>query len=75
MVRRWPCTQAPEGKYIYVGGRSATNAARRCGGTAGTERSKEGIKPGETIVIDGQLRLVPGSRISIKGGTPQKADS
>jgi multidrug efflux system membrane fusion protein len=26
-----------------------------------------GIKPGETIVTDGQLRLVPGSTISIKG--------
>jgi membrane fusion protein, multidrug efflux system len=25
-----------------------------------------GVKPGESIVIDGQLRLVPGSRVSIK---------
>jgi len=25
-----------------------------------------GIKAGETIVVDGQLRLVPGSRVSIK---------
>ena len=28
---------------------------------------KEGLKPGETVVTDGQLRLVPGSRISVKG--------
>jgi len=27
-----------------------------------------GVKPGETIVTDGQLRLVPGSRVSVKGG-------
>ena len=38
---------------------------------------KSGLKPGETVVTDGQLRLVPGSRVSIKdraspaeGGTP-----
>jgi multidrug efflux system membrane fusion protein len=27
-----------------------------------------GVKPGETVVTDGQLRLVPGSRVSIKSG-------
>ena len=33
---------------------------------------KDGLKPGETIVTDGQLRLVPGTRVSIKGsqGSP-----
>jgi membrane fusion protein, multidrug efflux system len=31
-----------------------------------------GITPGETVVTDGHLRLVPGSRISVKG---QNADS
>ena len=31
-----------------------------------------GLEPGETVVTDGQLRLVPGSRISVKG---QAADS
>jgi multidrug efflux system membrane fusion protein len=31
-----------------------------------------GVEPGETVVTDGQLRLVPGSRISVKG---QNADS
>jgi multidrug efflux system membrane fusion protein len=25
-----------------------------------------GLEPGETVVTDGQLRLVPGSRISVK---------
>jgi multidrug efflux system membrane fusion protein len=28
----------------------------------------EGLKPGETIVTDGQLRLVPGSRVAVKQG-------
>jgi multidrug efflux system membrane fusion protein len=29
---------------------------------------KEGLKPGETVVVDGQNRLIGGSRISIKSG-------
>jgi len=29
---------------------------------------REGLKAGETVVTDGQLRLVPGSRVSIKSG-------
>jgi multidrug efflux system membrane fusion protein len=36
---------------------------------------RDGVKPGETVVTDGQLRLVPGSRISVRTGTGQKADS
>jgi multidrug efflux system membrane fusion protein len=46
--------------------------------TATTETIlQEGVKPGETVVTDGQLRLVPGSRITVKGSssTPEKADS
>jgi len=36
-----------------------------------------GVKPGETIVLDGQLRLIPGSRVSIKDAAAggQKASS
>jgi multidrug efflux system membrane fusion protein len=26
-----------------------------------------GVEPGETVVTDGQIRLVPGSKISVKG--------
>ena len=29
---------------------------------------RTGVKPGETIVTDGHLRLVPGSRVSVKSG-------
>jgi hypothetical protein len=35
--------------------------------TAGADTViKEGLKPGEAVVTDGQLRLVPGSRINVK---------
>ena len=33
---------------------------------------KQGLKPGETVVTDGQLRLTPGSRISVKSGPDSK---
>jgi multidrug efflux system membrane fusion protein len=36
---------------------------------------KSGLKPGETVVTDGQIRLTPGSRVSIKSGDSQKAAS
>ena len=34
---------------------------------------KDGLKAGETVVTDGQLRLVPGSRVSIKNAAATKA--
>ncbi len=33
---------------------------------------QRGLQAGDTVVTDGQLRLVPGSRISVKGEDPQK---
>jgi membrane fusion protein, multidrug efflux system len=36
---------------------------------------KAGLKAGETVVTDGQLRLIPGSRISIKSGPGSKVAS
>jgi multidrug efflux system membrane fusion protein len=34
-----------------------------------------GLKPGETVVTDGQLRLIPGSRVSVKTGDTEKTGS
>lgn len=70
----------PDGRYVYVvkGDQTVEMRPVVVSRTAGSETVlKEGVKVGETIVTDGQLRLVPGSRISIKGkgGTEQKADS
>jgi multidrug efflux system membrane fusion protein len=33
---------------------------------------QRGLQPGDTVVTDGQLRLVAGGRVSIKGDDPQK---
>jgi multidrug efflux system membrane fusion protein len=68
----------PEGQYVYVVKEDQTVDMRgvTVARTAGTETVlKDGVKPGEIIVIDGQLRLVPGSRINVKGGGTPKADS
>ena len=68
----------PEGQYVYVVKNDQTVEMRpvTVSRTAGKETIlRSGVKPGETVVTDGQLRLVPGSRISIKGETGLKADS
>ncbi|MGH9141599.1 MAG: efflux RND transporter periplasmic adaptor subunit [Vicinamibacterales bacterium] len=36
---------------------------------------KSGLAPGETVVTDGQLRLNPGTKVSIKNGQPAKVTS
>ncbi len=59
----------PEGQYVFVVTRDRTVDMRAVtvARTAGTETViKEGVKAGETVVTDGQLRLVPGSRINVK---------
>jgi multidrug efflux system membrane fusion protein len=68
----------PDGHYVYVvkGDKTVEMRPVVVARTAGVETVlREGAKPGETVVTDGQLRLVPGSRISIKSRTPDKADS
>ena len=41
--------------------------------TGATETVIEsGLKPGETVVTDGHLRLVPGARITVKGQSEQQ---
>jgi multidrug efflux system membrane fusion protein len=63
-----------QGTYVFVVKADQTVdlrpvAVERSNGTETV--IKDGLKPGETIVTDGHLRLVPGSKVSIKGsGTP-----
>jgi multidrug efflux system membrane fusion protein len=67
----------PQGQYVFVVKPDKTVDLRSVNvdRTAGTDTVlKDGVAPGETVVTDGQLRLLPGSRISVKGGG-QKATS
>jgi multidrug efflux system membrane fusion protein len=35
----------------------------------------KGIEPGETIVTDGQLRLIPGIKVQVRGASARSAGS
>jgi len=68
----------PDGQYVFVVKADQTVEMRpvTIARTAAKETViRDGVKPGETVVTDGQLRLLPGSRISVRTGTGQKADS
>ena len=66
-----------QGQYVFV-----VNAEQKVDlrpvtvkRTSATETVIEsGLKPGETVVTDGHLRLVPGSRITVKGQGETPAD-
>jgi multidrug efflux system membrane fusion protein len=58
-----------QGNYVFVikADQSADLRPVEIARTGGIETIiKSGVKQGETVVTDGQLRLVPGSRVSIK---------
>lgn len=60
------------GQYVYVIKPDRTAEARpvTVGEThGGVTLIKKGIEVGEQVVIDGQLRLAPGSPVEIKGGS------
>jgi multidrug efflux system membrane fusion protein len=68
--------QGQQGSYVFVVKPDQTVdirtvAVARQSGNDTVIRS--GLKPGETVVTDGQLRLVPGSRISVKNATGARA--
>ncbi len=59
------------GQYVFVVRQDLSVESRPVvtGGTIGSETVIEkGIVPGERVVTDGQLRLVPGARVEIKAG-------
>jgi len=61
-----------DGNYIFVVKADNTVESRnvKIGSEVGDQTEiKEGISLGETVVTDGQLKLSPGARISIKNGT------
>jgi multidrug efflux system membrane fusion protein len=65
-----------QGQYVFVV-KSDQTAELRTVDVARAQGAEsvihEGLTKGETVVTDGQLRLVPGSRVSIKSGPGAKA--
>jgi multidrug efflux system membrane fusion protein len=61
-----------QGTYVYVVTAEDTAEARpvTIAWTEGRESVvASGLKPGETVVVDGQLRLTPGARVTPKSGS------
>lgn len=62
-----------DGQYVFVVKRDRTVESRPVvvDKTLETEAVvQKGLQPGETVVTDGQLRLVPGAKVEIKNPTP-----
>jgi membrane fusion protein, multidrug efflux system len=60
-----------QGQYVFVVKPDQTVELRTvevARAVAAESVIKQGLKPGETVVTDGHLRLNPGSRISVKSG-------
>ena len=60
-----------EGEFVFIVQPDGTVAARPVAtGVVQDNHTviEQGVRPGETIVTDGQLRLVPGAKVTIKPG-------
>ena len=60
-----------QGQYVFVVKQDGTVESRPVVVGMQDERLaviEKGLRPGETVVTDGQLRLAPGARVQIKGG-------
>jgi len=65
-----------QGQYVYVVRSDMTVESRpvTLGRTLdGDAVVEKGLQPGETVVTDGQLRLVPGTRVQVKSAGPVAA--
>ena len=61
------------GRYVYVVNADKTVSARNVKVTyeeAGRSLVAKGLRPGDTVVVDGQLRLAPGMTVTIKSVVP-----
>jgi multidrug efflux system membrane fusion protein len=68
----------PEGPYVYVVKADQTVELRpvTVARVAGTDTVlRDGVAPGDTVVTDGHLRLIPGSKISVRGAEAAKPAS
>ena len=62
-----------KGQYVFVVKADQTVEARPVVPGASDGRDvviTSGLKPGERVVTDGQLRLVPGARVDVKAAAP-----
>jgi multidrug efflux system membrane fusion protein len=66
----------PEGEYVFVVDANRTvemRPVRTADTLDGLSVVESGLKPGEEVVTDGQLRLVPGAAVKVLPGEPASA--
>ena len=64
-------TTGPQGPYVYVLNADSTVSPRPVGVSRAVDELTiltNGLKAGETVVTDGQLRLSPGARVIVRSG-------
>src|SRR5207248_1772642 len=67
-----------QGQYVFVVKQDGTVESRSVTVSLQDERQaviEKGLAPGEVVVTDGQLRLAPGSRVQVKGGSAGSGSS
>ena len=67
-----------QGQYVFVVKPDHTVELRPVTVARASDKEtvlKDGLRPGETVVTDGQLRLTPGARVTVKESTASKAAS
>lgn len=65
-----------KGQYVFVVKNDMTAEQRpvEAGRTYGSETVvSKGVNPGETVITDGQLQVLPGIKVEIKGGAAEKS--
>lgn len=63
-----------QGEFVYVVKKDGTVEARPVATAAaldGLTVVEKGLSPGDTVVTDGQLKLAPGGKVSVKQGKPE----
>lgn len=68
-------SEGPQGSYLYVVDDQLTVSQRpiTVDRLAGDDALVSGVQPGERIVVDGQSRLVPGSRVRVDAASASSA--
>jgi multidrug efflux system membrane fusion protein len=69
VVPREAVNDGPAGRYVYVVSRDGIAAMRTINVLFddGTSMAVAGIKRGESVIVDGQLRVVPGAKVNVQG--------
>ena len=67
VVPREAVNDGPAGRYVYVVSRQGIAEMRPVNVLfdGGTDMAVKGIKPRETVIVDGQLRVIPGDKVKV----------